>query len=748
MNADLSNERETSDKLLGGRYRLIERIGEGGMGVVYRGEHVMISRPVAIKLLRAHFARNEQITERFVREAQAAASIDHPNICAATDFGRTEKDELFLVMEMLEGQNLKELIEREGALSTARAVSITAQVASALGSAHARGIIHRDLKPENIFLIERHGEPDFVKVLDFGLARFSDNDSATITNVGDIMGTPKYMAPEQAAAETVDHRVDLYALGVMLYEMLTGSPPFDSTNSIRVIVMHMVDPVPSMWERKPELDIDSELETLVMSLLAKNPGDRPTSTGEILEALRALPLEPSQHAAVTLTPTSVAACSKPSLSREARDILDFAGVASMLTKAANSQDEAAKPLPLPPPGEYKGEGKGPPTIPQKNIDELQPSPKTSSTKATLQGAMEGEVGAPLQEATETPSRHRLWASIAVVALLFVVVGLLLWSGDDGAKKTEMNANSTERLGDNTSGDVDAGEIKKTIIEEPSPEKVVDKTPPPEKVVGKTPPPEKVVDKTPPPEKVVDKTPPPVDPLRAELDALTADIEALRKTPEIASALEQTKSDDRDVAMENLSLLLKLGDAEPENDALKVLVAEGHASGGRDVDAIEVLNTLLLRRPDLVLNVTIRDLMMTLFSRKSNKLAYKAKKFVSGFMMVPEVSASLLDVALSAYYINARRRAAKLLEKKNQLQAHPLWVQTGVELRGVSKGKCFEVEPILIRLLEQSVKASLSMLEMIHADMSNGCGPKGQRPCCVLLMPPLEARIRELRSTTR
>src|SRR5580658_265550 len=228
--------------ILSGRYRIDKIIGEGGMGVVYAAEHLHIRKRVAVKILHPEMSRMPEVVARFEREAMAAAHIDHPNVAAATDFGKLDDGSFFLVLEYVEGRSLRDLIV-EGRLPLVRALHIMEQIAGALGRAGAMGIVHRDLKPENVMLIQRDGTPDFVKVLDFGIAKVPLEGltaadvtrgpaQPVLTQLGMVYGTPEYMAPEQALGQPVDVRADLYALGIMTYEMLTGVRPFEHESKV------------------------------------------------------------------------------------------------------------------------------------------------------------------------------------------------------------------------------------------------------------------------------------------------------------------------------------------------------------------------------------------------------------------------------------------------------------------------------------------------------------------------------------
>ena len=266
-----------------GRYRVIELIGEGGMGKVYLAEHVEIGKRVALKVLHPSYSRMPDLVERFRREARAASKIGHPNIVDVTDSGTTADGSVYFVMEYLEGVELGSVIEREGALDVARALKITGQICRALSAAHREGIIHRDLKPENIFLITRDGTADVVKVLDFGIAKTTEAEAARerrLTSPGMAMGTPEYMSPEQAAGRPADARCDVYALGAILYEMVTGIPPYSGDNFMEILTKKATqDPPPPIQVRG---ELASQVSDLVMASMARNPDDRP-QTMEALE---------------------------------------------------------------------------------------------------------------------------------------------------------------------------------------------------------------------------------------------------------------------------------------------------------------------------------------------------------------------------------------------------------------------------------------------------------------------------------
>src|SRR5262245_27964881 len=242
----LESER-VEDPLLGSviddRYEVTEVLGEGGMGTVYRVRHRVLERPFALKVLRADLSRDSDLGLRFTREAKAAASISHPNVVQITDFGSLPSGQPYFVMELLVGESVNAVINKGGPLPAARAVRMLLQIVEALAAAHAAGIVHRDLKPDNIFVCKTPSGEDLVKVLDFGLAKVAGQ--SRLTKAGLVFGTPHYMSPEQASGGTVDERTDLYALGVVMYEMFTGRVPFEADTYMGVLTKHLyVEPTP------------------------------------------------------------------------------------------------------------------------------------------------------------------------------------------------------------------------------------------------------------------------------------------------------------------------------------------------------------------------------------------------------------------------------------------------------------------------------------------------------------------------
>jgi tRNA A-37 threonylcarbamoyl transferase component Bud32/tetratricopeptide (TPR) repeat protein len=258
------------------------------MGVVYRAEHVLMKMELAVKVLHPELGALEELARRFEREAQSVSRLNHPNIVSVTDFGHTEDGTLFLAMELLEGEPLSAVIER-GRLAPVRAARLMGQVLRALEHAHAQGVIHRDLKPDNVFVSQREGD-EVVKLLDFGIARMTGGGAGegageAITRAGVVFGTPEYLSPEQALGEVADARADIYAAGVMLYEMLAGERPFQSDSAVTLVSMHLTRPVPSLRQLFPQAGIWPELEQAVLRAMAKERGERYGSATEFREAL-------------------------------------------------------------------------------------------------------------------------------------------------------------------------------------------------------------------------------------------------------------------------------------------------------------------------------------------------------------------------------------------------------------------------------------------------------------------------------
>lgn len=295
------------NETLDGKYRIIRLLGEGGMGAVYEGENVRIHRKVAIKVLHAGVASSKEAVERFEREAQAAGRIGSDHIVEVLDLGHLPSGDRYMVMEFLEGESLAQRLEAVGRLEPPHAADVLLELLEGLGAAHEAGIIHRDLKPDNVFLLKsRRGRKDFVKLVDFGISKFSPGNGGdfSMTRTGTVMGTPYYMAPEQAKGDrATDHRADLYAAGVILYEALSGSVPFDAETYNELLFKILLETPPPLGERSPGLDL--RLEAIVTKAMARQPEERFQSAGEFAQALtdylQTVPAESRRSAALGVT---------------------------------------------------------------------------------------------------------------------------------------------------------------------------------------------------------------------------------------------------------------------------------------------------------------------------------------------------------------------------------------------------------------------------------------------------------------
>ncbi len=270
-------------KVIDGRYQILQRIGEGGMGVVYKAKQQSIDRIIAIKMLNQQMASDEQWVNRFYNEAKATSRLQHPNTIRMFDFGRTQDGYLFLTMEFLDGITLRQAISTQAPMAPNRVLKILIQCCASLAEAHSIGIIHRDIKPDNVFLLNMAGSPDFVKLLDFSVAKLLQENDRMRTQAGVVFGTPQYMSPEQGRGLPLDARSDIYALGILAYEMLTGRVPFNDENPMNVLQMHLRAECPPLPQTVPY-----EVQNVVRRALEKDPARRYQSAGEMMQHCQAV----------------------------------------------------------------------------------------------------------------------------------------------------------------------------------------------------------------------------------------------------------------------------------------------------------------------------------------------------------------------------------------------------------------------------------------------------------------------------
>ncbi|MBK8411893.1 MAG: protein kinase [Sandaracinaceae bacterium] len=393
------------------RYRIVRVLGEGGMGTVYEGEHIVIKRRVAIKALHAQFAQNPEIVARFHREALAATSVGHANIVEVTDMGQFPDGSVFMVLEFLEGRDWSDDIEKQGPQPAAKTIRILSQVCDALDAAHAKGIVHRDLKPENIFLITRGDNADFAKVVDFGISKFHDSTDKSMTKTGTAMGTPYYMAPEQAQGKKdVGKSADIYSLGVILFQALTGQFPFDDESYPMLVLKICTEPAPELGLYRP--DLPRELSDIVGRCLRKDPNQRFASCGDLKAALapyRNLEDDPS-----------VSADAPPTSSLAASALRSGIALAGTMAATPAGLDAA-------------------PHIVAKTNPGVTP-PSSPAVRATGAGTLADEDAAlPVSK-----SRAPLWGAIAGLGVVFAgVAAMVAFQSSDGEAAAVVAAAPTE-----------------------------------------------------------------------------------------------------------------------------------------------------------------------------------------------------------------------------------------------------------------------------------------------------------------
>ena len=336
------------------RFSILRKLNEGGMGVVYLAVQNGLDRPVALKVLHPSYADDAVVVKRFEKEANAISSLTNPHVVTLYDFGKTSTGALFLAMEYLEGESLREQLDGGSVFAEARAQHVVEQILEALVAAHQARIVHRDLKPENIMLIHRSRDVDFVKVLDFGLARSLDDGNERMTRHDTVVGTPTYMAPERVDGIHDDPRSDLYSLGALWFELVTGQPPFVGDNSLQVVLQHVREEPISPREKVPSLQ--EQTASVILRLLAKRPDERPSSALELLNELRGVVRRDKDQAEEPIAlvrrktqppmpapPRTASSSKSPSIASATRDITVESAV-HLLTRSKMSGEQSTREM--------------------------------------------------------------------------------------------------------------------------------------------------------------------------------------------------------------------------------------------------------------------------------------------------------------------------------------------------------------------------------------------------------------------
>ncbi|MBI2897142.1 MAG: protein kinase [Deltaproteobacteria bacterium] len=464
--APLSFEESLPDPYLGqvlmGQVEILGPVGQGGMGTVYRAVQRGFDRTVAVKILHPDLAKNSEVLGRFNREAKIAARLDHPNIVHVHLFGQLPDGNLFLVMEFLDGKSLLDVLRVDGALDVPRALHIAEQICSALGDAHEAGIIHRDLKPENIMLVRRGTDPDFVKVLDFGIAKFikAEAPGDVHTQAGLVFGTARYISPEGASGDPVDSRSDVYSLGVVLYQMLCGEVPFHSDNPITLLLMHINEAPAPLRSHSRAADVHPAVEAVIMRALEKSPWQRYRDAREFGDAL----VEAAMHSGVMIARTAAAARRERVVSvapqraaaavapRPAAQDEEPVGIrtlegpfgaaaANVEALAAAAAERGPSRQPLPAVATVPATGDHPAAFPATRMQPAVASGASFGSAPTLQATGEVPTQTPSvsMDAIELPSRR--------APLVILVVVLLLVGGGAGAALYFRSQTAAPRSGD-------------------------------------------------------------------------------------------------------------------------------------------------------------------------------------------------------------------------------------------------------------------------------------------------------------
>ncbi|MBS2020950.1 MAG: protein kinase [Deltaproteobacteria bacterium] len=411
------------------RFRVEELIGQGGMGKVYRARHLSLDKLVCLKMLKPSLLDDPTLVGRFEREAKAASRINHQNCIQVLDFGRSgEEGTLFIAMEYVQGKDLRLVLRDEWPIDEGRLCNIMAQVCSALAEAHSQNVLHRDLKPENIMVEQRRDRADFVKVLDFGIAKIMDSDVPGLTRADVVCGTPQYMAPEQATGSALDARCDLYAVGVILYQLTTGSLPFDGQNSMEVLTKHVNEPPLPPRTKMPQAPISEAMEKLILRALEKDPAARPQTALEFQKLLEEVGALYKATGGKSATPANAQAAAsgviapggpKPTGAKATGAAAGAKGTGATASKATGAQPPKAT-------GATGTAGKS--------------APEKAASEAAL--AQAGD-GAP---AAATGSKRPLYIGLGVAAALVVSLGAMFAARQSTPPPTILQAADAPKTG--------------------------------------------------------------------------------------------------------------------------------------------------------------------------------------------------------------------------------------------------------------------------------------------------------------
>jgi serine/threonine protein kinase len=685
---------DLTGQVLGKRYQLLERVGIGAMGTVYRAEHQLMKKTVAIKLLHGPMLEKADVMERFMREAQAASNIDHPNVCAATEFEPMDDGSFFLVMEFLSGHTIKDLLKKEGPLSAARVASISLQVAAGLSRAHKTGrepIVHRDLKPDNIFLVHKDDNKDFVKIVDFGIARVQlgdEKEAAQLTQAGMIYGTPQYMSPEQANGEAVDLRTDLYSLGVVMYEMMTGRPPFDGANLMQLLWKHVSETPPPMAEvAPPGTEIHPGLEAITLKLLEKSPDARYARSEDLLDALWSLNLHDR---------------------RSAQGMFSLSGVTGIVSddEAQDTQPpptlSLSKTGPQPLPND-KPTSSPPPGAPKYTLSGLPEAFRNKQGPAALK-AISSDLWHTLRD-TAGPPLKRAWTKYRALPPGFQVIGavvaalLMLWIIWPSSDPDPISSPSDTAADAVTAPATDA------------------------------------------PVTLPDPTTPPTaldTPKLTTTDGAQAafSIQALLDIEEIQQELSLIKSIGKKRGI--MELLRMLRPHYDTNLAAYVVEAEAHALGGSDKDAFTAYDTLLKQYPQAIDDDRVLSGIETLLTRK-NSVADNAPEFLSRHRSPRLISLLILNASVGEG-TQIRNRFRGYLKNLGEYQKLPPWAVVAVEMGdGTLDGTCPKRRVFVNQIAEFGDPAALNVIRaLFNSPTNNYDNHKCMRPHIAYALEKLEA----------